>query len=133
MAGTFANGATLRLGTSTVSEITSISGPDFSADELDTTTHNATDRFRTFEKGLIDAGEISIDGLVNYTELAILQAAMITTSSYSATVTLPTKPSLTRWTATVFLTGLETEAPHDGLIEFSSTMKISGRPTLSQV
>jgi hypothetical protein len=133
MAGTFANGSIFKLGETTVSEIQNISGPNFSADSLDSTTHNNTDDFRTFEKGLIDAGELSIDGLVNYADLSTLSTAVSTRSKYTATITVPTLPSRTKWEARVFVTGLEMGSPHDNLIEYSATLKIDGKPILSEI
>ena len=133
MAGTFANSTTFALGAATVSEITNVTGPSFSSDTLDSTTHNNSDKFRTFEKGLTDAGEISIEGYLNYDDYNTLEDAQATTSEYSATITMPTTPSVTKWEANVYVTGLESEAPVDGLLGFSSTLKINGKPTLSQV
>jgi hypothetical protein len=133
MAGVFANGSTFKLGSNTVSEITNISGPNFSSDTLDDTTHNNSDKFRTFKKGLTDAGEISIEGYLDYADYNTLEDAASTTSQYTATITMPTSPSVTKWEASVYVTGLEEEAPFDGLLGFSATMKVTGKPTLSQV
>jgi predicted secreted protein len=133
MAGTFANGSTLKLGATTISEITNISGPNYSADTLDTSTHNSSDKFRTFSKGMIDGGEISIDGLINYTDLNALEDNVASSSSTACVITMPTTPSATKFEATVLVTSLEPGANFDGLLEFSSTMKVTGKPTLSQV
>jgi predicted secreted protein len=132
-AGTFGNGATFKLGTnSTVSELTSIGMPSLSADDIDVTTHNDTDKVREFIKGLIDPGEVSIEGNMNYDDYAILYAAMTTTSLYSLTITLPTSPSVTNFAANCFMKGLESEAPHDDKIEMSASLKITGKPVLTK-
>jgi hypothetical protein len=133
MAGTFANGSTLNLGGVTVSELTNISGPNYSSDTLDDTTHNNSDKFRTFKKGLTDPGEISVDGLVNYTDFDTFENALTSMSAYTATITMPTTPSVTMFVSSVYVTALESSAAHDGLLEFSATMKVTGKPTLSQV
>lgn len=131
--GTFANGSVFKLGSTTVSEVTNISGPGFSSDTLDDTTHNNSDKFRTYKKGLTDAGEITIEGFLNQDDYSTVEDAAATTSEYSATVTMPTSPSVTQWEANGFVTGFECEAPYDGLIGFSATFKVSGKPTLSFV
>jgi hypothetical protein len=46
---------------------------------------------------------------------------------------MPTAPSATKFAAQVYVTALESSAAHDGLLEFSATMKLACKPTLSQV
>jgi predicted secreted protein len=133
MSGTFGNGATFILGTTTVSEITNVSAPKISGDTIDVTTHNNTTRFRDFIKGLMDGGEITIEGNMNYTDYTTVFVASVTTSLYSSTVNMPTSPSVTRWTANVMVTSLETNAPHDDKIPFSATMKVTGIPACTKV
>ena len=133
MAGVFANGANFALGSTTVSELTNISFPNISADSIDVTTHNNTDKFREFIKGLSDGGEITIEGNMDYTDYNTVYTASVTTSIYSATVTVPTSPSESQWLANVFVTGLEGDAPVDDKINFSATMKVTGKPTFQKV
>lgn len=133
MAGTFANGTIFKLGTTTVSENVTITMPNFSADEIDVTTHNNTDKFREFIKGLTDAGEITIEGNMNYTDYSTIYAAATTLSLYSATITMPTTPSNTQWLANVFCNSFESEAPHDDKISFSAGFKITGKPTMQKI
>lgn len=133
MAGSFGNGATLVLGSTTVSEITKVSSPGFKADTIDTTTHNNSDKFRTFIKGLTDGGEITVEGNMNYTDYNTLYVMATTLSAYTATVTVPTTPSSSQWVASTLLTGLESGAPHDDKIDFSATLKVSGKPTFAKV
>lgn len=42
----------------TVAEMAEIGGPSIEAEEIDTTTHDALDGYRTFVQGLKDAGEV---------------------------------------------------------------------------
>lgn len=133
MAGTFANGASFLIGTTTVTELTNISGPNFSADDIDVTTHNSSDYFREFVKGLTDAGEISVEGNMNYTDYNEIYAAATTLSLQSLTINLPTSPSVTQWIANGYIKGFETEAPHDDKIGFSATAKVTGLPVMQKV
>jgi predicted secreted protein len=131
MAGSFGNGGTLKIGTTTVSELTSVAAPNYSADTIDTTTHNCTDKFRTFVKGLIDAGEIPVEGNFSYTEYAVVYAAMVTTTQQSIAITIPTSPSVTTFACNGYVTGLECDDPHDDKVSFTATCKISGKPVLT--
>jgi len=133
MAGVFGNGSQFALGSTTVSELTNISFPGFSADSIDVTTHNSTDKFREFIKGLTDAGEITIEGNMDYTDYEVLYVGATTTSLYSATIAVPTSPSESQWLANVFVSGLDGNAPHDEKLDFSATLKITGKPTFQKV
>ena len=132
-AGVFGNGSTFQLGSNTVSELTSIGLPGMSADDIDITTHNDPDRVRQFIKGLIDPGEIAIEGNMDYTEYGYLYASMTTTSLESITITLPTSPSVTKFEANGYLKSLEGSSPHDEKIDMSGSVKISGKPVLTKV
>ena len=131
--GTFGNGSTFVIGSATVSELTGIGLPGLSADDIDITTHNDSDRVRQFIKGLIDPGEISLEGNMLYTDYATLYAEMMTTSLASITITLPTSPSVTKFEGNGYLKSLEGNSPHDEKIEMSGAVKLSGKPVLSQV
>ena len=133
MAGTFAQGTVFKLGATTVSELTNISLPNFASDDIDVTTHNSANYFREYIKGLTDAGEITLEGKMNYTDYGTVMAGLNTLSLYSATILLPTAPSKTQWIANVYVKGVEGDAVFDDAINFSATCKITGKPSLSQV
>jgi len=130
----FANGATLKFGsTKTVTELTNITFGGYDADDLDTTTHNSTTKFRTFEKGLTDAGVIDFEGFGDQDDIDILEPLATTTTIQSVTITIPTIPSVTKFEANGFINSFEVGAPHDDLISVSGSIKISGKPTYSKV
>lgn len=129
----FANGTQLALNSTTVSEVLSISAPNYSSDTLDSTTHDSSDHFRTFVKGLTDAGEITLDILYDETQYNTLVSLQETTSQYSSSIVAPSTPSASKWESNVYVTGLEANFPHDGLAEGSITLKVSGKPTFSLV
>jgi predicted secreted protein len=130
---TFAQGAVFKLGSTTVAEVTSISAPNFSADSIDVTTHGSTNRYREFIQGLRDGGEITIEGMYTTASANLIVTQLNTTSAVTATVTLPTSPSSTVFTASVIATAFTAEAPVDGVIPFTATFKVSGQPTLGTV
>ncbi len=129
----FSQGTQFALGGTTVAELTNISLPGFNADDIDVTTHNSSDYFREFIKGLTDAGEITLEGYFNYTDYQTLYDGIGTLSLYSATIAVPTTPSETQWLANVYVKSLEGGAPFDDKIDFSATCKITGKPSLTQV
>jgi predicted secreted protein len=129
----FAQGAVFKIGSTTVAEVTSISGPNFSADSLDVTTHGSADRYREFIQGLRDGGEVSIEGNYTTASSALMVTQLNTSTAVTVTVDLPTTPSVTRFTASVISTGFSTEAPVDGVIPFTATFKVSGKPSLGLI
>jgi hypothetical protein len=81
-----------------------------------------------------DGGSITIEGYFTTATASSTILLFETTSTLlTATVDLPTSPSVTRFTATVFVTAFSTEAPLDGVIGYSTTFKISGKPSLGQI
>ena len=129
----FAQGSQFALGSTTVAELTNISLPNFSADDIDVTTHNSADYFREFIKGLTDAGEITLEGVFNYTDYQTIYNGIGTLSLYSATIAVPTTPSETKWLANVYVKSLDGGVPHDDKMDFSASVKITGKPSLTQV
>lgn len=129
----FAQGAVLKLGSTTISEVTSISSPNLSADTIDVTTHGSTGRYREFIQGLRDGGEITIEGMYNTSSSATIVAQLNTSTTVTATVDFPTTPSTTRFTASVICTAFSSEAPVDGAISYSATFKVSGQPSIGTI
>lgn len=133
MAATLANGVVVKLGSTTITELTSVGGPSFSADAIDATTHSSADSYREFIQGLRDGGEISLEGNFTTATSTAIVTQFNTTATVTVTIDLPTKPSVSRFTASVICTGFETTAPSDDKIGFNATFKVTGKPTLGQV
>lgn len=130
----FGFGGTLNIGGFTVSEMTNISGPGMQADTIDSTVHNNPDIFRTFIKGLIDAGELGVDAYFDYDSNAYTTSILLaTTTLQSVTLTLPTSPSKTQFSCNGHVTGYEPTDPLDDLIGLALTVKISGKPVISKI
>lgn len=136
MAGLSALGTKFVLGSSStaagsvIANLTGISGPSISVDTIDVTAHDSTNSFREFVAGIIDAGEVSLEGnFVSATAGNIVLTELTARTSTKATIVFP---SGAYWYSTGSLvTGLETDAPFDGKIGFSATVKLIGKPTLS--
>ncbi len=130
---TFSNGTVLKIGTTTISELTSISAPNLSADTIDVTNLSSSGRYREFIQGLRDGGEITMEGFLTTASANTIVTQLNTSSTATATVDFATSPSVTRFTATVICTAFSSEAPVDGAIPFSATFKVTGQPTLGQI
>jgi len=129
MGGQFAHGTTLTLGSSTVAELTNISGPSVSVDPIDVTSHDTSDKFREFVAGLKDGGEISVEGnLISSTQGNVILSNIASGSVVAVVITFP---SGITFTAQGFATGFEPGAPHDDKLSFTATIKITGKPVLA--
>lgn len=127
-------GTTLTWDSETVAGLTAINGIEISVDSVDVTTHQSADSHKEFIPGLLDAGEVSIEGFFDYTDTAG-QHAMLTDmnarSSKTGVITFPTATGTT-WTFTGFITGLKIgDASLADGIPFSATIKITGKPTFA--
>jgi len=132
MSGCFGNGAVLKVGGTTFTELTEIGSPGYESDDIDVTTHSSKDYFMEFIKGLIDAGEIPFEGLADSDNIDVIEPFMTTMSIQSVTVTMPTTPSISKFECNGYVKSLEISAPHDGAIEISGAIKVTGKPTFSK-
>ena len=131
--GVFGLGSTLKIGGTTVDQLTNIGLPSANADDLDITTHDNTDRVRQFIKGLIDPGELSLEGIFTSEAYTAIYDLVFTSSTSTITITLPTTPSTTQFVCTGYVKSLEGSTPHDDKIDFSATVKLASKPTISLV
>ncbi len=129
---TWGQGGQLALGSTTVTQLTNIVPPGFDSDDIDVSTHDSLDGFREFIKGMTDAGEIEIEGNFLYSNYSTCYELMMTRTLQSVTVVLPTLPSNTIFSCSGYVKSLGCEDPVDDKIPFSSTIKVSGKPTLTE-
>ena len=129
--GGAAFGTVLTVGTA-VAELTSISGPSISMDTIDVSSHDSADRAREFVAGMIDGGEVTVEGnLTGANSAAALLALMAAgTVTSGATVVFPAPTSLT-WGFDCLVTSVSTDSPYEDKVSFSATLKITGLPTLT--
>ena len=122
-----------------IGDLTNISGPSISVDTIDVTAHDSADAAREFVAGVIDGGDITLEG--NFTDAASgeeLTDLIDTRSIISFIVKFPTTGThatstvnMEAWLFTGAFVGLETDAPFDGKIGFSASVKLSGKPFLT--
>lgn len=143
MAKDSAFGAQLQIGSTsviatatytTVANVRSITPPNPTTDMIDVSTHDDADRYRTFVAGRIDAGEVTIEGLLdpaNATHIgaAGLQGLRDSGELRAFKIIYPDDGALEvafQGIVTAFQPG---PLAHDGAMEFSASIKVSGSTT----
>ena len=114
-----------------IGSVTGIGGPSLAVDTIDVTAHDSTSAAREFVAGLIDGGDISLEGNVISASAA---NEMIDLSNNRAVVTFRVQFGATvagDWLFCGIANSFETDAPHDGKIGFSAGIKLTGRPYLT--
>jgi predicted secreted protein len=133
MSGLSAFGTIFTLGstgsTGVIGNLTGISGPGISADTIDVTSHDSDAAYREFVAGVIDGGEISLEG--NLLTAAAGNAFMTAINARSTTACSIIFPTIGKWTFSAVPTGFETDAPFEDKLSFSASLKVTGQPVLS--
>jgi len=142
--GMHGHGVTLKVNdgtsTTTIGNITSISGPDMSRDSIDKSSMDSTSKWREFIPGMLDSGEVTVE--VNYdgadsgtaNDLDVKKTATALTwiiNFGDSTTTSETNSS--NFSASGFITGLGYAIPFDDKISQSVTLKFTGSPTYTDI
>jgi hypothetical protein len=127
-------GTTFTWDSEVVADLTAINGIELSAAMIDATTHDSSDSYKEVIPGLIDPGEVTVEGNFDYTDTAG-QHAMITDfnarSSKTGVITFPAATGAT-WTFTGYISKIKIgDAPVEGLIPFTASIKPTGKPTFA--
>jgi predicted secreted protein len=133
MSGLSAFGTIFTLGstgsTGVIGNLTGISGPGISADTIDVTAHDSAADYRQFVAGVIDGGEISLEG--NLVTAAAGNDFMTAINARSTTACSIIFPTIGKWVFSGVPTAFETDAPFDDKLSFSASVKVTGQPVLS--
>ena len=127
-------GTTFSWGGQAVALLTAINGIELTADMVEVTNHQSANGYKEFLPGLLDAGEVSLEGNFDYTDTTG-QQAMITDfnskTSRTAVITFPSATGTT-WTFTGYISSVKIgDAPVDGVIPFTASIKPTGKPTFA--
>ena len=118
----------------TVAQLTSIGGVEMTADTVDVSTLDGADNFKEFAVGMLDGGEVTLEGYYDSTDTtgqAQMYTDFLARTSASCTITFPGTDAST-WTFTAFITAYKTgDATVDGAVAFGATLKITGKPTFT--
>lgn len=134
MPGTHAFGTTFSWNSAVIAGLTAINGIELSVDTIDVTTHQSANYYKEILPGLIDPGEVSIEGQFEFTDVSGQQAMLSDLNSRTARTGVITFPSSTgsTWTFQGYITNLKIgDAPIDDKIPFSATIKPTGKPVFA--
>lgn len=117
-----------------IAEITELTPPQMSRDDIDVTSHQSSDGYREFISGLRDGGEVSFkanwlptnsthDGTTGLLE------TFNDDVNHNWKVILPN--TLITIAFSGFLTAFEPDLPIEEQAQLSGTIKVSGKPTVS--
>jgi len=125
---------TYTAGAKVIGEITNIGGVELSADTIELTNHQSTSRYREFVQGLRDGGEVAIEG--NHVPGDEGQAQILThfDTDASGGVLALTLVFIddSDWAINAIVTRYKAaDAPVDGKLAFSATLKITGKPSFT--
>jgi hypothetical protein len=107
-----------------VAEVTNVSPPQYARDAIEATHHGSPNGYREYIPGMMDAGDVTLE--INYipsaadTIIAALQAGR-----GQFRITLPNAISVT---FSGIVTAYSPEAPLDGKMSATVTIKVDGRP-----
>ena len=129
-------GTTLSWNGVVVAGLNGINGIELTVDTVDATTHPTSggDYYKKSLPGLIEVGDVALEGYFDYTDTTGQQAMLTDLNGRTPRTGVITFPAATgtTWTFTGFITNLKIgDAPVDGLIPFSATIKPTGKPTLA--
>ena len=116
-----------------IGELTSIGGIEVTQDALEVTSHSSANQYREFIGGLLDGGDVPIEG--NFYPGDTLGQIALKTAQDNGTlgafvITLPAAFATT-WTFNALVTKTKMgDSPVDGIVPFSASLKISGKPVL---
>ena len=129
-------GTLLKRNGTTIAEVTDITPPELSRDNIEVTHHQSPAAWREFIKGLKDAGEVSFS--INYIPTnsthnagtGVLADLANNTTVDTWTLVFP-DTSATTWSFPGFMTKFAAKAPIDDKLAADVTLKVSGQPTLA--
>jgi predicted secreted protein len=115
-----------------IAEVLDISGPEFSADTEDVTSHSSTGGWEEHIPTILRSGEISFEvNLVpSDTSHAALRTAFTNRTRRNWKLVFPDSSSTT-WSFAAYVTGFSVSAPVAGKLGAEITLKLTGQPTLS--
>ncbi len=134
MGKTHAYGTTFSWDGELVGKLTAINGIEITVDQVDASTHDSPDAFKEMLPGMLDAGEVSLEGFFDNEDttgqLAIL-ADMYARAKKAGIITFPAAAGTT-WTFMGYVVGCKIgDATTDGAIPFSAKIKVTGKPVLA--
>ena len=115
-----------------IGQLTGISGPSVSVDTIDVTAHDSANAYRQFVAGVIDGGEVTLEGnLLTAGAGDELLALAETRENVCFRVKFPEGSTGWDWLFTGSVNSFETDAPFEDKIGFSAGVKLTGQPFMT--
>lgn len=131
---THAFGTTLTWDGELVGGLTAINGIEVTVDEVDVSTLDSVNGHKESIPGMLDAGDISIEGFFDNTDTAGQQAMLADMAARAIKTGIITFPASTgtTWTFTGWVKSCKLgDASKDGAIGFSAKIRVTGAPVLA--
>ena len=126
-------GTTFKWDGDTVGELTRIGPVSITIAKQDSTNLGATNEFKTILPGLLDPGDVDLEGWFRPgdTGQAGMIADMLTRTVKEAIITFPTSISSSTWTMQAYVTAFTAgDATPEGIVPWTATISITGKPVL---
>lgn len=133
-----AYGAKLYIGGVKVAELTSIPFPNQTAEDIEVSSHDSDNEFKEYVGGFRDGGDVPIEGnWIGGAAGDAGQRALLTAFDSQVTqdieiwTSADTDSILWVWTIRGRINAFSGTGPHAGKIDFSASIKITGKPSLA--
>lgn len=129
----WAFGTVLTWNGTAIAKLKNMTGPSPSASKVDMTTHDSPGGIKEFVAGLIDSGELSLDGLFEPGDAGqvAINADFYSRTSRAFVLTLPAAMGANISGTGIIIKPLEVGAPIDGAVPFKATIAITGAITVN--
>lgn len=116
-----------------VGELTRVGPVSVSLSKQDSTTLGAANAFKTMIPGLLDPGDVDLEGWCRPDDIgqAGMLADMLSRTVKAFIIAFPTAISSATWTGNAYVTGFTMgDATPEGIIPWTAKISITGKPTL---
>lgn len=117
---------TLKSDGTEIAELTSISGPSQKIKDIDVTNMDSPDGYNEHIPGLVDSGQISIEG--NWTNAASQTTAYTDFQARTTHTFVITTPGPHTFTVSGFWSEISTDAKTTAALTFKASIQCSGKP-----
>ena len=114
----------------TIGHLTSIGEIGIESEEIDVTDLDSTEDFKEYIAGTKDAGEVALAG--NTRDESVITKMYALANSRAIESWIVTYPSGATWEFTAFVKSFkDTEKTPDGIISWTASLRISGKPVFT--